>query len=259
MKESPSTTVDPVDSSSSTRTSLPLFYRCPVPLDLHRHAGAGVKADLGLGFARETNAIPLVLDEVAPASAHVPIVFTKSGTPAMVGVVGFADQVNLFLGADGRWKPDSYVPAYVRRYPFIFAREGTTNRYTLCVDEEAIDPAAPMERAFFVEGQATRTTQQALTFCQNYQKHHELTAAFLEALDGQHLLVERAADVEIQRASGAVRSGLNGFFVIDEARFNALPDSVFLDWRRRGWISAVYAHILSQQHWKTLIALAAAR
>ena len=28
--------------------------------------------------------------------------------------------------------------------------------------------------------------------------------------------------------------------VIDEAKFNAMPDEVFLDWRKKGWLALVY-------------------
>ena len=63
--------------------------------------------------------------------------------------------------------------------------------------------------------------------------------------------------IKVQRRSGPLRSVLSGFYVVDEAKFNALPDDVFLEWRRKSWVAAVYAHFLSQNCWKTLLDLAA--
>jgi hypothetical protein len=40
------------------------------------------------------------------------------------------------------------------------------------------------------------------------------------------------------------------FRIIDEARFDALPDSTFLTWRRRGWLGLVYAHFPSMRRWQ---------
>ena len=40
-------------------------------------------------------------------------------------------------------------------------------------------------------------------------------------------------------------------------RLDAVSDEVFLDWRRRGWIPAIYAHLHSASQWGRLIDLAA--
>jgi SapC len=50
---------------------------------------------------------------------------------------------------------------------------------------------------------------------------------------------------------------LHGFQVIDGAKFNALPDDVFLEWRRRGWLPLVYCHFLSMDRWRDLAEWAA--
>jgi hypothetical protein len=50
---------------------------------------------------------------------------------------------------------------------------------------------------------------------------------------------------------------LRGFDVVDEAKFNALPDELFLDWRRRGWVHLIYCHLMSMGNWARLVDLAA--
>ena len=39
---------------------------------------------------------------------------------------------------------------------------------------------------------------------------------------------------------------MSGFKVIDEAKFNKLPDEEFLRWRANGWLPLVYCHAVDQ-------------
>ncbi|MGH6975962.1 MAG: SapC family protein, partial [Stellaceae bacterium] len=50
---------------------------------------------------------------------------------------------------------------------------------------------------------------------------------------------------------------LQRFRVIDEARFDALPDELFLRWRRAGWLGLAYSHLLSMRRWQSFVAPAA--
>jgi hypothetical protein len=52
--------------------------------------------------------------------------------------------------------------------------------------------------------------------------------------------------------------GLSGFRVIDEGKFNALPDETILDWRRKGWLPLIYCHLISTSNWANLVDRAAA-
>src|SRR5262245_41509961 len=101
-------------------SGLPQFYRNPVPLDPVRHAKAGLKNRDDFGFARGTNAIALTGAEFASAARAYPIVFSAAAPVVPFAVVGLRDGDNLFLDAAGNWREDTYIPAYVRRYPFIF-------------------------------------------------------------------------------------------------------------------------------------------
>ena len=47
---------------------------------------------------------------------------------------------------------------------------------------------------------------------------------------------------------------LKGLRMIDEERFNALPDDVYLEWRRRGWVPLVHWHWASADNFMRLAA-----
>ena len=61
------------------------------------------------------------------------------------------------------------------------------------------------------------------------------------------LLTPKRVDIQIPDGT---RISLDRFRIVDEARFDALPDATFLTWRRRGWLGLVYAHFLSMRRWQ---------
>jgi hypothetical protein len=231
---------------------LPLFYREPRPLEPGRHGKAGLEAIRSLRFAAQTNSIPIAADEFYTAQAHYPIVFTAGKPASAVAVVGLANGVNLFIDAEGAWKAGAYVPAYVRRYPFVFIRSADQQQYILAIDEAADAYAREGGQAPLFDGQEpAASTKQALQFCLEFQRQHDAAQAFAAAVDEASLLVDYRADV---RRGGKVMS-LSGFRVIDETKFNQLPDETFLAWRKRGWVALAYAHLMSMRRWEALAAL----
>lgn len=101
---------------------MPLFFRQPAVLDKERHAKAGLKPATSLNFAKSTNSLPLNTIEFLEASKHYPIVFTADAEPTPTAIVGM-EQANYFVDAKGQWAANTYVPAYVRQYPFILDRK----------------------------------------------------------------------------------------------------------------------------------------
>jgi len=227
---------------------LPLFYKNPQPVSAQRHGNAGIKEGANFSFARETNSVPLGADEIFAAQAHFPIVFTESNPPIPVTVLGLGDSRNVFVNTDGSWRAGIYVPAYIRRYPFILANGAKPDEMMLAIDEAAENfMAGEGGRRLFEGNVTTPFTRQAAQFCQAFQLQFDLSRAFGEALQAANLLVSKRVD--IQQPDGT-RQSLKQFRVIDEARFDALLDQGFLAWRRRGWLGVAYAHLLSMRRWQ---------
>ncbi len=237
-----------MSSSDDPAPRLPAPYQRPVPLAAERHAETRLDTGVGHGFAAEMTSVPLNAVEFAAAARHYPIVFTPGDDPVPVAVVGIEAGRNLFV-QDGRWAPGCYVPAYIRRYPFIFIERQGEDRLTLCIDEAA--PSVTTEKrgqALIIDGEPSELTRRALDFCTAYQQEVAKTRAFVEALRAQEVLVQRQAKVR----QGEAERSLGGFQAVDEARFNALEDEMLLDWRRRGFLPILYAHLLSVGAWESL-------
>jgi hypothetical protein len=235
----------PTDSNA-----LPLFYRNPAALDATRHARAGLSGTGNYAFAQATNVIPLTGPEMVRAQAYYPIVFGTGAKPPVLAVVGYRNNENLFIDANGQWRRIAYVPAYVRRYPFIFLSQTDEQRLILCVDEGAPQfQAEGGEHPLFDGDKASQSTEQALKFCAAFQADIDATQAFTGELVERNLLVENRAEAKLDDGR---RFELTGFQMVPEERFNLLPDSVIVDWRKRGVLALLYAHLMSQHRWRDL-------
>lgn len=233
---------------------LPLFYRAPRPVDAVQHQHLKL-ATPNAAFAATASSIPVGLSEIPQIARSYPIVFPADGSGA-VAVVGLRDNENLFVNASGHWREAVYVPAYVRRHPFIFLNDVKGRRLVLCIDEAAECLNETEGEPLFVEGQRSPALQAALEFTTAFQTQHDACVEFVAELARADLLVER--DARITLNDGESRQ-VNGFRIVDEERLNAIPDDTFLDWRRKGWLGLLYCHLVSLNNWAGLVDLAASR
>ena len=97
-----------------------LIYEKAVPVSPQRHGDWSVKAGADFGFARHVNSVPLMAAEFPAAAAEYPVVFTGTDNVMPAILLGAREKENLFVAEDGSWD-GRYVPAFVRRYPFVFA------------------------------------------------------------------------------------------------------------------------------------------
>ena len=81
------------------------------------HGKLRLDRSVGFGFAARAQFMSLGLEEIEAAAQHYPILFTAGAEPTVIGLLGLQHGSNLFVEADGNWKRDSYIPAYVRAFP----------------------------------------------------------------------------------------------------------------------------------------------
>lgn len=239
-----------VTNTAADAVALPLFYRKPEALNAGAHGELRLRPSTDFAFARATNSVGITASEFGAVSRHFPIVFAGEGAyPA--AVLGL-DAGNLFVDDAGKWAESTYVPAYVRRYPFAFIAFDDGKQFALGVDRDCPRLVTTDEegaQAFFENDKPTRLTEDAMRFCIAFQNDHGVTVNFGKALKEQNLLV----DVQYAASIAAGKHvSLKGFQVVDRTRFRALPDAVVLDWHRKGWLALVQLHLMSQDHWQAL-------
>ena len=228
-----------------------MFYNSPRPLDVARDASLKVRSLADLGFARNHNTITINMSEFPLVARHYPIGFV--GDDAFPAAIVGLHTKNLFLDAEGRWKAGAYIPAAVRRYPFMFADTDTKNNYKLCVDDVPEAVSLVEGRPLFEEsGQLSAVTQQAMEFCRNFHTGGEATEKFVKAIKDAGLLVSRQAETQL---STGRRFTLTGFKSVDPLKLRKLPAKTLALWNERNWLAPIFAHLQSMTNWNDLMAL----
>lgn len=246
-------------SADDPEQAIPVLYRRPAILDAIRFGKKKLASATDFSFAQGANSVPVTVVEFPMAQRHFPIVFTQEQTPLPMAVLGARRGRNEFIDARGRWRSHTYVPAYIRRYPFMFLENklvGGDVQYVLCIDEESpLVSERKGEPLYDAKGGPGEVLRRATEMCAAFQGHYNLTVEFGRALRSCDLLVPNETGARIAPAGSAP---LRGFSTIDEARFKDLDGATLADWNRRGWLQLVYGHLLSLLNWHELFAAASA-
>ncbi|WP_127145484.1 SapC family protein [Pelagibacterium montanilacus] len=223
--------------------SNPLFYNKIVPLDKGAHRD--IRLDLGkdrFAFARTANMVPALIDEFGAALAHLPIAFLPgSRQPAAVFVTGLKPGSNLFVDAKGAWDAQ-YVPAYLRRYPFIMG-DVPEGEPILCVDEAfpGLNPKTG-DRLFSEGGDLQPVVQQALDLAVNYKNAATRTDDFCATLQQMDLLSAVTLDAKADDGESTV---VHGLFVVDEKAFDSLSAQALGTLHEKRYLKPIVQHLAS--------------
>ncbi|MDX2073822.1 MAG: SapC family protein [Alphaproteobacteria bacterium] len=236
---------------------LPLFFKKPMALDPERHEGAGLLTRENMLFAANTNSVFVNSIEFAECAKFYPIVFSGGDAP-MPAVLTGLEQKNYYVDADRAWKKDTYIPAYVRRYPFVLMEVPQQQKFVLCIDEEAEQfrkkPGKDIS-PLFIGGKPAELALSALEFCRSFQQNYGVTREFCVALKDAGLLAPTRSNAKL---SNGREVQLTGFQIIDEGKFSKLSDEKILEFHKKGWLPLVYFVLMSASNWRNLIALASA-
>ena len=245
-------------NNDATLTGNVLFYKNPEPLNPELHAGMGVSAvSAPHAFVAETNVVPLTVAEFPAASLSYPIVFIGENFMP-VAAMGLSSGQNVFVGTDGTFKSDAYLPAFARRYPFVFANDETQDRLILCVDTQApmVKTANP-DVPFFEAGKATPYVENAMQFCTDFENERRRTESFVQLLRDLNLLGARETVYRPQNPDGSPGEPqkIAEYFAVDEKALGELSGEKLVELRDNGALTHIYAHLNSLLAWDKLIAL----
>lgn len=225
--------------TASARTAF--FYQQPEVLDREKHKGLRIKLDEAR-FAAENQSVPLVVAEFREASLEYPIVFARGddGNWLALALTGLQAGRNAFVDERGKWTAN-YVPASVRRYPFILA-QAADGQHAIAVDLAATHRGAEGELLFDEQGEPGEGTRRVMSLLADFQTQAERTHALGVLLNEQGLLTEQS--LQVQLADGR-KATVEGAWIVNEIKLNALSDDRVLKLFRDGSLAAIHAHILS--------------
>ncbi|WP_270939223.1 SapC family protein [Falsiroseomonas oryzae] len=233
-------------------TTQQLFYRSVVPVSAQRHGNWSVKSGDSFAFAAGVNSVPLTAVEFDPASAEYPVVFAASGDSVFpAAILGARPNENLYVDGAGKWL-GRYVPAFVRRYPFVFSQDEAGTTFTLNIDESfaGCNQDGRGERLFDADGQQTQYLQGVLAFLQDYQARIRRTRAYCDRLKELNLLQPMQAQFTL--ASGEQRS-IAGFMAVDRQKLKALPADVLADMMSKDELECTFLHLASLRHFRDML------
>ena len=219
-----------------------MFYEQPIALNRDLHRSKKVAPAQSLAFAKNANAVHIVGAEFGDASKEYAVVFSpqSDGSISPVVVLGFRNNENLML-ADDKWL-GKYLPAFIRRYPFVLA-ETSADQKTVCIDQAYSGFNDTVgEPLFDADGANTVFFQNALDFLNQYQVENLRTAQFCKRLQDSGILVQMNAKADLFDGSSF---SLNGLLIVDEKKMLALGDREALELFRAGELSWIYAHLMS--------------
>lgn len=219
-----------------------LFYNNVVPLNRDHHRGFRMNTGADrFAFARSSHVIPALVDEFVAASGTLPIVFTV-GTAEFVPVflVGLRTNVNALVNDAGNWDGD-YIPAYVRRYPFIIG-EVTGAEPLACIDDTASVQHDGGQTMFDDEGRETQALVERIQFANDYMRSAQRNTEFVKLLTELNLFRTVSIDVKL---SGGEGLSIQGFMTVDVQKLDALSQEDFGRLRAGGFLAPIYAHLAS--------------
>jgi len=246
----------PAASQTAPLTGNVLFYQQPEPLSVEAHGSLGVKQIAHpFGFLAAAHAVPITVTEFGMVASCYPIIFVgEDKTP--ISVMGVRQGQNLYVDANGQPEADYYVPAFARRYPFVFAADSNSDQLLLCIDRKAPMVSDAPEVPFFENGEASAFTNNAIEFCKEFERQRRATSDFTALMNKLDLFEQKSVSFQPRDQQGneaGAQQKIADYWAVDEAKLNNLTDAQFIELKQNGAFGAIYAHLVSLLNWQRLI------
>ncbi|MBW6493253.1 MAG: SapC family protein [Burkholderiaceae bacterium] len=224
-----------------------LIYETAVPVSGGRHGKASIEAGQGFAFARKVNSVPLMALEFPEAAPEYAIVFAQSGDDVVpVAILGARQNENLYLAEDNSWR-GRYIPAFIRRYPFVFSTSEDGKTFTLCVDEsyKGLNYEGRGAALFNEDGKPSPHVDRVLKFLQEYRAQFLRTQQFGKKLKELDLLEPMQAQFTLPAGD---KMALTGFMAVDRKRLKALKGEQLASLASTDELELIYLHLQSMRN-----------
>jgi len=232
--------------ASAPQQSLPLFYNRIEPLSSQIHSEFRVRPTDKASFLTKQHAVPVTVEEFPLVQRYMPIVFSVGEDPVPLALMGLNEGVNTFFDEEGKLLDQNfYVPAYVRRYPYLLARlRPDSDELSLCFDPTSETIGAFEEGdKLFENGEPTQLTKNILQFNEQFEQAGARTGMFMKELKELGLLID--GEVSIQPEGAAQPFIYRGFMMVDENKLNDLRGDQLRKIVQNGMLPLIYAHLFS--------------
>ena len=232
-------------ATAPNEVAMPLFYNDLVPLNSDEHAKFHARSTDKALWLKNSHAIPLTVEEFPQAQRHYPIVFSSGDSPIPLALMGMNEGVNVFVDDEGQVTESIYLPAYVRRYPFLLAKlRPEADELSLCFDPTS-DLLGEFEDGLplFDGAEPSEVCKNTLKFCEQFEIAGQKTAAFMAELKKHDLLMDGELNIEINGFDQPFN--YRGFQMVNEAKLREVRGDVLRSWNQNGLLPLIFAHLFS--------------
>lgn len=232
----------------------------PLSSEVHRNWSVLV-ADYS--FVSHMISAPVLATEIPFAAGEFPIVFSATATEGEyipLAIMGLKDGENLFLNESNQFT-SRYIPAFIRRYPFVLGGDKGADTMALCIDADSkavLKNGDGGRRLFEESGEHSAHLKEVVEFLKDYQYRAEMTKVFCKRLHELDLLEPMQANITFK---GREESNMNltGFYVVKREKLKALSEADALDLFKKDGLELIYSHMQSLANLNQLISKKSAK
>ncbi|GAA4018195.1 SapC family protein [Sphingomonas swuensis] len=233
-------------ASAAPNSGLPMLYNQLEPISSQVHGKLKVRGIDALPALSSIHAVPVTVDEFALAQRHYPIIFSVGEDSVPLALMGLNEGINTFVDENGKpSEPNVYMPAYLRRYPFLLARlRDDADELSLCYDPTSGAIGDHEDgQALFDNDQPSEATKAILQFCEQFEEAGQRTGAFMAEIKKAGLLMD--GEVAIQPEGVEQPFVYRGFQMVDEEKLRDLRGDELRRMNQSGLLPLIYAHLFS--------------
>jgi len=217
------------------------MFKSIVAISKELHSNKKVKELASFDFASKLNVASIMVHEFSKAASIYPIVFIEDKENdkfRAVVLLGLEEGENLFV-QDGKWMA-SYVPSIIRRYPFVLAQTEDEDKFTICIDEES-GLISDTEGQLILDenGEPQELIEKVKKYLSELQQMEKFTDSFCSYLKENNMFTPLNMKVKFKNEI----KNINGAYVVNEDRLNAISDEKYLEFKNKQYIPAIYAHL----------------
>ena len=221
------------------------MYKDIVVINKIEHKNKNVKRVASFSFSKEMTSIPITITEFYEACKNYPIFIAKDTSDKWfaTAMLGYKENENIFVNEKGVWEKLHYIPANIRRYPYIFVTNDNNAELTLAIEKDYLsDDKKDLERKLFKDGENSEILNQVMSFLNQFYIDSLASEEFIKQLDEWELLEEKIATIKDKDNK---IFNINGFYVVNEEKLKHLSKKKKEEIYNKNAIPLITAHLIS--------------
>lgn len=213
-------------------------------LNKENHKKESIKEIKDFSYASELINAPIVVTEFFEACKNYSIFFSKDKDENWFAsiLLGYKENINVYVDDKGNWEQSCYIPSFVRKYPFILAEQN--EQLLVCVEKEflSVNKNDNVRKLFDDKQENTEFLNKVLTFLNQFHSDSIETREFIKQLDDWELLEEKRATIINKKNE---QFNIDGLFIVNEEKLKHLSKKKKDEICNKNAIPLITAHLIS--------------